>query len=63
MCFSTLFGLGGDMHVTAPTCAFGPISHHAFGTGATAVGAEAIEALDTWETGLPFALVDVFQAC
>lgn len=45
------------------TRTYSPISQHAFGAGAAAIGAEAVEALDSWETGLPLTLVDVLQAC
>lgn len=45
------------------TCTCRPISQHAFGAWAAAVGAKAVEALDSWETRLPFTLIDIFQAC
>lgn len=44
------------------TCTYCPISQHAFGAWAAAIGAKVIEALDAWETGLPFTLINIFQA-
>lgn len=52
-----------NTHSTATlthTCC--PISQHAFGTGAAAIGAKAVEALHSWKAGFLFTLVDIFQA-
>lgn len=49
-------------HGSLLTCTCRPISQHAFGAWAAAVGAEAVEALDSLETRFPFTLVDILQA-
>ena len=46
---------------TSLTHTFRPISQHAFRAGTAAVGAKAVEALDSRETGISLTLIDIFQ--
>lgn len=48
------------IHMSYGTGTRRPISQHACGAQATAVGSKAVETLDSQETRLPLTLVDVF---